>query len=284
MMNLTMLRHGAKTSVAMSLAVLLGAALIVPACGAFTADTTPANADGGGGADGATATGDGGSGGEAGSTEAGSTGFCAMHTSVALCSDFDGPNELAGWNVDVTAGGSSLQTDAKIFRSAPRSLRSALAGAMITDARLTRPIPRAAKRVRVSFEVQLVGGALQTGQQISIAEIYCGGTALDKGAYVFVEEPAGLVAAYAGDSASTRTGLSPLNPNDWTPIVLDARFGLDPVVVVTVAGTSSAPLPIAKTCATLPLFEVRLGLSTYTTVTAQGFLDNVLFEVDPTGP
>lgn len=278
-----MLRHGTKTSVAVSLAALLGAALIVPACQAFTADATPANADGGG-ADGATATGDGGSGGEAGTTEAGSTGFCANHPPVELCSDFDGANELAGWNVDVTAGGSSLQTDAKIFRSAPRSLRSALAGAMITDARLTRPIPRAAKRVRVSFEVQLVRGALQTGQQISIAEIYCGGPALDEGAYVFVEEPAGLVAAYAGDNASTRTGLSPLNPNDWTPIVLDARFGPEPVVVITVAGTSSAPLPIAKTCATLPLFEVRLGLSTYTTVTAQGFLDNVLFEVDPTGP
>lgn len=271
---------GSLSSIALSLAVLSGAAAIVQACSSFRAADEP-TAEAGIDAP-STTTGDGGL-----ETSTGASSFCAAHVDAAGCADFDGVDLFDGWT-PVTTDGGSLVTDETLFLSPPRSLRSTIVSdTAFTAARLTHPISPAAKRVRLSFVYRRGQGALASMEQISIAEVFCSsGSAMSaEGVWVFLENPSFDVIVHdnTGGAKDTMMTMPPLVVNDWTPIVLDARLeGPSPTVDVTVGASSTVRFALSPSCLTYPTFDMIVGLSTYTPgVSGKGFFDNVLYEVNP---
>jgi hypothetical protein len=278
MMRATMPSRRTISSVALSLAALACAAAIVQACTAFSAAVEPA-AEAGLDAP-STTTGDSGL-----ATSTGDGGFCLEHADAEVCSDFDGVNPFDGWT-RVTTDGGTLVTDETVSLSPPRSLRSTMvSNTTNTIARLTHAISPSAKRVRLSFEYKRGAGGLASMEQISIAEVFCANAGGADGVWVFLESPTFdvIVHYFSAFGAETTMTIPPLVANDWTHIIVDARLeGKSPTVDITVGAASARQFPLSPSCLTDPTFELVVGHSTYSPgVSAEGFFDNVLYEVNP---
>jgi len=258
-------------------------AWVTTACSSFTADETPSGSEAG--ADGA----DGDAGArppEDGGSESSGPAFCASHADAAACNDFDGTRLYDGWNVMMGDGG-TIGTDDTLFVSPPRSMRSTLDGTHNADARLVRPLTVPVKRVRLSFQLRPTKLMLPSGgNMLSVAEIYCGdGAGLNEGTYLFIEGPANGLKVYGGPNTVNSEGLPPLPMDQWTRIVIDARFADTASAATIEIGTNSAVgIPISSTCTMDTIFEAKVGFSTYSGAIADGLFDDVLLEIDPAGP
>lgn len=140
-------------------------------------------------------------------------------------------------------------------------------------------------RVRISFDVQL--GALRMGQgeQISVAEIFCGNSSGGPydGVWLFIEGPSQALVAHS-DADRKQTALPSLGSH-WTRVVMDARFAPSPGTVdITIGGAKAAPIALPTPCSMYKTFQAIVGLGTLGRVAARAFYDNLVYELDPPGP
>lgn len=217
--------------------------------------------------------------------EMGGDSFCAAHLAATDCTDFDDVDaSLGGWASEITDGG-TLVPDPALAYSPPRSLRSTVVNTTVTAGRLRRHISHAAKEVRLSFVFRRDGDVvLGGGQQLSIAEFFCRGM-VDEGVFIFLENQTfDVIADQVVGSAEMMVPLPSIEPNTWTPIVLDAHLDLTPPTVdVKIGRALPQSVQLSPTCLTDPSVDMVVGLSTYSTgVSGKAYYDNVLYEEDPT--
>jgi len=153
---------------------------------------------------------------------------------------------------------------------------------------LVRPLLAPVQRVRLSFQLRLTSLMLPSGgNTLSVAEIYCGdGQSLNEGTYVFIEGPANGLKVYGGPNTTVSAALPPVPMDQWTRIVIDGRFGgADSAATISIGNNPAAvTIPISPTCTMDSIFEAKVGFSTYSGAIGDGAFDDVLLEIDPTGP